>query len=138
MRHAVQVLCSVADQRKALDEAARCLKPEGRLLLVEHVVAHQPGLTRVAQQVLDPVQQVLADGCHLARDTLASLQASRFRVDEVQRGFDFDAAAAAEGVVGRPGAVGQVLALQVPGLGILSPHLAGVLGLQPATLVSKL
>ncbi len=43
----VQVLCSVPDVSVALAEAARVLRPGGRLLYVEHVAAPPDSLLRV-------------------------------------------------------------------------------------------
>lgn len=64
-----QVLCSVTDVTKALKEIHRVLKPGGKLLFLEHVQADartQPVL-RWCQDLLNPLQQALADGCHLNR-----------------------------------------------------------------------
>ncbi|KAK9834760.1 hypothetical protein WJX74_009653 [Apatococcus lobatus] len=73
------VLCSVKSPGKALQEMRRILKEKGQLLFVEHVLAppEQPGL-RLAQRLLDPLQQFASDGCHLTRDTLPLVRASGF------------------------------------------------------------
>lgn len=67
----MQVLCSVKRPGQALREMRRVLKDRGRLLFIEHVLAppDKPGL-RLAQRLLDPLQQFASDGCHLVRDTL--------------------------------------------------------------------
>ena len=57
-------------------EAARVLKPGGRLLFLEHVRAEDPGLARW-QDRLEKPWRFLADGCHCNRDTLATIAASR-------------------------------------------------------------
>lgn len=82
-------LCSVKAPETALAEVQRVLKPGGKLLFIEHVRAFRPGLVRVSQTVLDPLQQLLADNCHLTRDTgrlieeagFASVEVSRFEVE---------------------------------------------------------
>jgi ubiquinone/menaquinone biosynthesis C-methylase UbiE len=64
-----QVLCSVADVTTALEEIHRVLKPSGKMLFLEHVQAEwdeQPFL-RLSQNLLNPLQRALADGCHLDR-----------------------------------------------------------------------
>eukprot|EP00741_Cyanophora_paradoxa_P019899 tig00021178_g19204.t1 len=73
------VLCSVSDQALALAELRRVLRPGGRLLLLEHVLApaRRP-LLRAAQTLLDPLQALLADGCHLNRRTEDALRAAGF------------------------------------------------------------
>ena len=53
----------------ALAEAARVLRPGGRLLFVEHIPAKDPGLARW-QDRLEKPWRFLADGCHCNRDTI--------------------------------------------------------------------
>ncbi|CAG7904179.1 unnamed protein product [Brassica rapa] len=64
------VMCSVSDIPQTLKEIKRILKPGGLYLFVEHVAAEVDGtFLRMVQNVLDPLQQVVADGCHLTRST---------------------------------------------------------------------
>ncbi len=57
------MLCSVSDPSVALSEMRRMLRPgSGRLLFIEHVAAPNPGAIRTLQGLLDPLQQLLADG----------------------------------------------------------------------------
>jgi ubiquinone/menaquinone biosynthesis C-methylase UbiE len=79
------VLCTVPNPEKALAEAARVLKPGGRLLFVEHVRAESLGLARW-QDRLETPWRFLADGCHCNRDTVANIEASPFTVERVERG----------------------------------------------------
>jgi len=74
---ATLVLCTVPDPAGALAELARVLKPGGRLLFIEHVRSEDPGSARW-QDRLERPWRFLADGCHCNRDTLATLNASRF------------------------------------------------------------
>ncbi|KAG7586425.1 S-adenosyl-L-methionine-dependent methyltransferase [Arabidopsis thaliana x Arabidopsis arenosa] len=67
------VMCSVTDVTQTLNEIKRILKPGGRYLFVEHVAAEDGSFLRMVQNVLDPVQQVVADGCHLTRPTGESI-----------------------------------------------------------------
>jgi SAM-dependent methyltransferase len=77
------VLCTVPDPQAALAEAARVLRPGGKLLFVEHVRAEEPGLARW-QDRLERPWRFLADGCHCNRNTLATLAASRFELGAVE------------------------------------------------------
>jgi ubiquinone/menaquinone biosynthesis C-methylase UbiE len=78
------VLCTVPDPVAALAEAARVLKPGGRLLFVEHVRAEEPGLARW-QDRLEKPWRFLGDGCHCNRDTVATIAASRFEIEELRQ-----------------------------------------------------
>ncbi|CAE8628675.1 unnamed protein product [Polarella glacialis] len=67
------VLCSVADVARALAEARRVLRPGGRYIFTEHVAAPQGSWLRTAQDIMDPVQQSIAAGCHLVREPLPAI-----------------------------------------------------------------
>ena len=98
------VLCSVTSVQDTLAEAARVLRPGGRFLFSEHTAAgwSEAPLIRAAQALFDPLQQALADGCHLTRDPEAGLAAAPgLRLVEVER-------------------------FTVPGMAFIGPHVAGV------------
>jgi ubiquinone/menaquinone biosynthesis C-methylase UbiE len=82
---ATLVLCTVPDPGAALAEAARVLKPGGRLLFVEHVRAEGPSLARW-QDRLERPWRFLGDGCHCNRDTVATIAASPLQVEKLERG----------------------------------------------------
>ena len=85
-------------RRRRCAEAARVLKPGGRLLFIEHVRAEDPGLARW-QDRLEKPWRFLADGCHCNRDTVATIEASPASSwSEVEHG------AAAEGAADRQAA----------------------------------
>jgi ubiquinone/menaquinone biosynthesis C-methylase UbiE len=77
------VLCTVRDQAQALAEVRRVLSPDGALLFLEHVRSDDPHVARW-QDRIHPLWSRLGHGCHCNRDTLASLQAAGFRVNDVQ------------------------------------------------------
>lgn len=77
------VLCTVPDPQAALAEAARVLRPGGRLLFVEHVRSRHPDLARW-QDRLEKPWRFLADGCHCNRDTVAMIEASQFELGQIE------------------------------------------------------
>jgi ubiquinone/menaquinone biosynthesis C-methylase UbiE len=80
---ATLVLCTVPDPVAALAELRRVLVPGGRLLLIEHVRAAEPGAARW-QDRLEKPWRFLADGCHCNRDTAATLSAAGFETGELE------------------------------------------------------
>ncbi|MDQ1374281.1 MAG: hypothetical protein QOJ09_1619 [Actinomycetota bacterium] len=76
-------LCTVPDLDVALTEVRRLLKPDGRLLFLEHVRAS--GLQGVAQRVSGPVWTRLAAGCHPDRDILGAMRTSGLAVTDCDR-----------------------------------------------------
>jgi ubiquinone/menaquinone biosynthesis C-methylase UbiE len=77
------VLCSVPDQQAALSEIARVLKPDGRLLFLEHVRSTDAKIAR-RQDWIRPLYNLV--GCNPNRDTLAGIEASAFTVETVKHG----------------------------------------------------
>lgn len=73
------VLCSVSDLTATLGQLHRLLRPGGRLLYLEHIVAAQPRLRRW-QQRIEPLWSLCAGGCRLTRDTPAALEAAGFSI----------------------------------------------------------
>jgi ubiquinone/menaquinone biosynthesis C-methylase UbiE len=74
------VLCTVRSPEAAMAEIRRVLKPDGSLLLLEHVRSGDPDLARWQDRLL-PLHRRVAHGCHPNRDTAALLARAGFDVD---------------------------------------------------------
>lgn len=79
------VLCTIPEPDKALELFKRWLKPNGKLIILEHVHGHtQP--RRFFHEMLNPAWKHLAEGCNLNRNTEAMLHNHGF-VAEWQQDF---------------------------------------------------
>jgi ubiquinone/menaquinone biosynthesis C-methylase UbiE len=67
------VLCTVPEPEAALAEAARVLRPGGKLLFLEHVRSRDPRLATWQDRFARPWRFV-NDGCNCNRDTVANLE----------------------------------------------------------------
>ena len=81
---ATLVFCTIPDPEAVLGEVVRVLKPEGRLLFLEHVRAEDPKTARW-QDRLERPWSWFGRGCHPNRDTLATIEASSLEVTGVER-----------------------------------------------------
>jgi ubiquinone/menaquinone biosynthesis C-methylase UbiE len=77
----------VPDQREALAEFRRVLRPGGELRFYEHVRSRRPGFARW-QRRIDSTWSRVMGGCHTDRDTLAAIAGAGFRLERC-RGFGF-------------------------------------------------
>jgi len=76
-------LCAIPDERRAIAEMKRVLRPGGRLLLLDHV-AGQPAWVRVVQWLLERITIPLGDE-HFLRRPLLTAQSEGFLVEFSQR-----------------------------------------------------
>jgi SAM-dependent methyltransferase len=78
------VMCSVRRPATAADEVRRVLRPEGELRVFEHVRSESRTAARW-QTRLTPLWRPFSGGCHLNRDTGATIQAAGFDVTGFRR-----------------------------------------------------
>ena len=79
-------LCTIPDPEAALREAARLLKPDGRVLFTEHGLAPDRSVARW-QRRIDPVWSRIAGGCHSGRDIPAIFRRAGLRLHDLQQGY---------------------------------------------------
>ena len=79
------VLCTVDNPEASLAEAARVLRPGGRLLFLEHVRSESPKLARWQDRFERP-WHFFAVGCHPNRDTAAAIRRSPLEIEELNDG----------------------------------------------------
>jgi ubiquinone/menaquinone biosynthesis C-methylase UbiE len=79
-------LCTIPDVTRALGEMRRVLKPDGRLLFVEHGRSPDPPVRRW-QDRLTPLWKRIGGGCHLNRAIAELIEASGFRIDRMQADY---------------------------------------------------
>jgi ubiquinone/menaquinone biosynthesis C-methylase UbiE len=83
---ATLVFCTIPDVEKAFLEMKRVCKPEGKILLFEHVKLDNPFLAKL-QDWLTPVWKKVCDGCCLNRETAHLLSKHGFQTIQMRKHF---------------------------------------------------
>jgi ubiquinone/menaquinone biosynthesis C-methylase UbiE len=79
-------LCSIPDPLKALHQMKRVLKPDGRLIFIEHGRAPDSGVA-AWQDRLNPIWKRIGGGCHLNRRIDDLLAAAGFQIEDLKTAY---------------------------------------------------
>jgi len=84
---ATLVFCTIPNPQMAIKEIKRICKPNGKILLFEHVRMDNPFLARL-QQTLTPYWSKICDGCQLDRETVHTFTTDSFHLIEINRYYN--------------------------------------------------
>lgn len=79
-------LCSVDDPAQVLSEMRRVLKPEGRLLYLEHGKAPDKDVAKW-QRRIEPLWKRLAGNCHLTREVGGAIRGAGFEIEPIGQDY---------------------------------------------------
>ena len=80
---ATLVFCTIPNVEKAIHELKRVCKPDGKILLFEHVKTENTVLSKM-QESLTPFWKRVCDGCCLNRETLKAFTNKGLEVETVE------------------------------------------------------
>lgn len=79
-------LCSIPNPYRAVDEMRRVLKPNGKLIFVEHGKSDESHIAKW-QRRIEPLWKIIGGGCHLTRRADQLLVDGGFKLDSFDSGY---------------------------------------------------
>ena len=79
------VLCSVKNPQQMLAEIYRVLKPQAKLVFIEHVASYNNPSRLKWQKLLEPLWKKVSCGCHLTRSTENNIIQAGFMLQDIIR-----------------------------------------------------
>ena len=73
------VLCTIPDPQQALSYFHHWLKPDGKLIILEHIKSKVSWKAKV-QDVVTPAWKIIGEGCHLNRKTDQMIRQAGFQI----------------------------------------------------------
>jgi ubiquinone/menaquinone biosynthesis C-methylase UbiE len=80
---ATLVFCTIPNVEKAIEELKRVCKPNGKVLLFEHVKMENKVLSSM-QEGLTPLWKKVCDGCCLNRDTIKAFTTHGLKIEKME------------------------------------------------------
>jgi len=74
------VLCTIPNHTLALNNIKKWLKPNGKLIILEHIHAKQK-TRRIIQNFINPAWKIIGDGCNLNRNTDQLIKSIGFKAE---------------------------------------------------------
>jgi ubiquinone/menaquinone biosynthesis C-methylase UbiE len=84
---ATLVFCTIPDVEKAIHELKRVCKPDGKILLFEHVKMENRMLSKL-QESLTPFWKKICDGCCLDRETVKEFTNQGLKIETVKHFYE--------------------------------------------------
>ncbi|WP_370576280.1 class I SAM-dependent methyltransferase [Neobacillus niacini] len=81
---ATLVFCTIPNVEEAIKELKRVCKPNGKILLFEHVKMENTVLSKM-QEGLTPLWKKICDGCCLNRETLQKFSNQGLKIERVEQ-----------------------------------------------------
>ena len=79
-------LCSVDNPAQVMSEMKRVLRPDGRILFLEHGAAPSPAVARW-QRWIEPLWKRIGGNCHLTRPITGAYEAAGFKIIQSVKGY---------------------------------------------------
>ena len=79
-------LCSIPQPESALDEIRRVLRPNGKLLFLEHGRSNELGVAKW-QDRINPLWRRVAGGCNINRQPTTSITECGFEIEALDEGY---------------------------------------------------
>ncbi len=76
--------CSIENIDAALQELRRVLKPDGKLVFLEHGLSNDPKISKW-QNIINPIYKIPSDGCNLNRDIKSIIERNNFTFDFIEQ-----------------------------------------------------
>jgi ubiquinone/menaquinone biosynthesis C-methylase UbiE len=84
---ATLVFCTIPNVEEAINELKRVCKPNGKILLFEHVKMENKVLGSM-QERLTPLWKKICDGCCLDRETLKAFTSNEWKIESVEKFYN--------------------------------------------------